>query len=53
VIDLIIGGAGMAIPEMSMLASIFKTKLACSHWWGDICCCGNGRIYLQYDFIGG
>ncbi|MDD2620611.1 MAG: permease [Syntrophomonadaceae bacterium] len=27
VIALIIGGAGMAIPEMSMLASIFKTKL--------------------------
>jgi len=27
VIALIIGGAGMAIPEMSMLAGIFKTKL--------------------------
>lgn len=27
VIALIIGGAGMAIPEMSMLASIFKKKL--------------------------
>jgi uncharacterized membrane protein YraQ (UPF0718 family) len=27
VIALIIGGAGMAIPEMSMLASIFKIKL--------------------------
>lgn len=27
VIALIIGGAGMAIPEMSMLASIFKVKL--------------------------
>jgi len=27
VIALIIGGAGMAIPEMTMLASIFKTKL--------------------------
>lgn len=27
VIALVIGGAGMAIPEMSMLASIFKTKL--------------------------
>lgn len=27
VIALIIGGAGMAVPEMSMLASIFKTKL--------------------------
>lgn len=27
VIALIIGGAGMAIPEMSMLASIFKTRL--------------------------
>ncbi len=27
VIALIIGGAGMAIPEMSMLASIFKNKL--------------------------
>lgn len=27
VISLIIGGAGMAIPEMSMLASIFKRKL--------------------------
>lgn len=27
VIALVIGGAGMAIPEMSMLASIFKKKL--------------------------
>lgn len=27
VIALIIGGAGMAIPEMSMLAGIFKLKL--------------------------
>lgn len=27
VVALIIGGAGMAIPEMSMLAGIFKTKL--------------------------
>jgi len=27
VIALIIGGAGMAIPEMSMLAGIFKNKL--------------------------
>ena len=27
VISLIIGGAGMAIPEMTMLASIFKKKL--------------------------
>ncbi len=27
VIALIIGGAGMAIPEMSMLAAIFKKKL--------------------------
>lgn len=27
VIALIIGGAGMAIPEMSMLAGIFKPKL--------------------------
>ena len=27
VVALIIGGAGMAIPEMSMLASIFKRKL--------------------------
>lgn len=27
VISLVIGGAGMAIPEMSMLASIFKKKL--------------------------
>lgn len=26
-IALIIGGAGMAIPEMSMLAGIFKKKL--------------------------
>lgn len=30
VIALIIGGAGMAIPEMSMLAGIFKTKLVAS-----------------------
>lgn len=30
VIALIIGGAGMAIPEMSMLASIFKKKLVLS-----------------------
>jgi len=30
VIALIIGGAGMAIPEMSMLASIFKKKLVAS-----------------------
>ncbi|MDY6820382.1 MAG: permease [Deferribacterota bacterium] len=30
VIALIIGGAGMAIPEMSMLASIFKVRLVCS-----------------------
>ena len=27
VVALVIGGAGMAIPEMSMLASIFKKKL--------------------------
>lgn len=27
VIALVIGGAGMAIPEMTMLASIFKKKL--------------------------
>lgn len=27
VIALIIGGAGMAIPEMTMLASIFRKKL--------------------------
>jgi len=27
VISLIIGGAGMAIPEISLLASIFKPKL--------------------------
>jgi hypothetical protein len=27
VIALIIGGAGMSIPEMSMLASIFKKRL--------------------------
>ena len=27
VISLIIGGAGMAIPEMTMLASIFKKQL--------------------------
>ena len=27
VIALVIGGAGMAIPEMSMLAGIFKLKL--------------------------
>jgi uncharacterized membrane protein YraQ (UPF0718 family) len=27
VIALIIGGAGMAIPEMAMLASIFKKRL--------------------------
>ncbi|HRU40256.1 MAG TPA: permease, partial [Candidatus Goldiibacteriota bacterium] len=27
VIALIIGGAGMAIPEMTMLASIFKKRL--------------------------
>jgi len=27
VIALIIGGAGMAIPEMSLLASIFRPKL--------------------------
>lgn len=33
VIALIIGGAGMAIPEMSMLASIFKPKLV-----GSIIC---------------
>lgn len=30
VVALIIGGAGMAIPEMSMLASIFKKKLVAS-----------------------
>ena len=30
VIALVIGGAGMAIPEMSMLASIFKKKLVIS-----------------------
>ncbi len=27
VIALVIGGAGMAIPEMSMLASIFRKRL--------------------------
>ena len=27
VIALVIGGAGMAIPEMTMLASIFRKKL--------------------------
>lgn len=27
VISLVIGGAGMAIPEMSLLASIFRRKL--------------------------
>lgn len=27
VIALVVGGAGMAIPEMTMLASIFKKKL--------------------------
>ena len=30
VIALIIGGAGMAIPEMSMLAGIFKKRLVAS-----------------------
>ena len=30
VIALIIGGAGMAIPEMAMLASIFRTRLVAS-----------------------
>ena len=29
VIALVIGGAGMSIPEMSMLAGIFKTRLVC------------------------
>jgi hypothetical protein len=30
VIALIIGGAGMALPEMAMLASIFKKRLVAS-----------------------
>lgn len=30
VIALIIGGAGMAIPEMTMLASIFRKRLVAS-----------------------
>jgi uncharacterized membrane protein YraQ (UPF0718 family) len=30
VIALIIGGAGMAIPEMAMLASIFRKRLVAS-----------------------
>lgn len=51
VIALIIGGAGMAIPEMSMLASIFKKKLVAMIVVTHLSYGSSRRIFIQYFII--